>query len=258
MKSVMKLVLGKYVLIGILFFLSIPNIFNAQIEIPSPSDPPLFINDFANILTQEEKASLEQTFYNYFDSTSTQIVVVTLNSLNGNEIQPIATEIHYKWGVGDKDKDNGIVIVIAPNDRKIFISTGYGIQEKLPDLFTNRIIKEVFAPNFKNQNYYQGIYDGFQTISSILSGTYKADKNDKNNGLTGRDIFILILVIVLILIFISNSPNHFDNRGSTIGSGWNQGGWIIGNSGGGNWSSGGGGWSFGGGSSGGGGSGGSW
>jgi hypothetical protein len=66
MKSVMKLVLGKFVLIGILCFLSIPNLFNAQIEIPSPSDPPLFINDLANILTQEEKASLEQTFYNYF------------------------------------------------------------------------------------------------------------------------------------------------------------------------------------------------
>jgi len=257
MKSVMKLVLGKVVLIGILCFLSIPNIFNAQIEIPSPSDPPLFINDFANILTQEEKASLEQTFYNYFDSTSTQIVVVTLNSLNGNEIQPIATEIHHKWGVGDKDKDNGIVIVIAPNDRKIFISTGYGIQEKLPDLLTNRIIKEVFAPNFKNQNYYQGIYDGFQTISSILSGTYKADKKN-NNGLTSRDIFIIIIVIILILMFISNSSNHFDQRGNTIGSGWNQGGWFIGNGGGGNWDSGGGGWSFGGGSSGGGGSGGSW
>lgn len=257
MKSAMRLVLGKH-LIGLLFFISIPFFFNAQIEIPEPSNPPKFINDFANILTQEETASLEQIFYNYFDSTSTQIVVITLKSLNGNEIQPIATEIHHKWGVGDKDKDNGIVIVIAPNDRKIFISTGYGIQEKLPDLLTNRIIKEVIAPNFKNQNYYQGIYEGFETISSILSGTYKADNNKNDDGLTGRDIFILIFIIILILIFISNSPNHFDQRGSTIGSGWNQGGWIIGNGGGSNWSGGGGGWSFGGGSSGGGGSGGSW
>ena len=106
---------------------------------PTRPEPAVYVNDLANIFQEQQRADLETMLINYYDTTSTQIVIVTINSLEGMDASQYATELGEKWGIGQAAKDNGVLFLVAPNDRKMWIATGRGTEEKLTDVFLGRL-----------------------------------------------------------------------------------------------------------------------
>ncbi|NIJ51296.1 TPM domain-containing protein [Dyadobacter arcticus] len=171
-------------------------------DIPAKPNPPRLVNDFANQLSEGEKASLEQKLVSYNDSTSSQIVIVIVPTTGDYPMADYALKIGREWGVGQKDKDNGIVLLWAPTDRKVFISTGYGLEGAIPDAIAKRIISQVITPQFKNGQFYQGLDQGVDMIFKYATGEYKADaKEDTGDGSSPLVTFIIVFVIILIIIF---------------------------------------------------------
>ncbi len=199
------------------------------------------VYDYAGLLQEQERKLLEQKLKKYFDSTSTQIVIATVNKVN-DDISLYATEWAHKWGIGGKENDNGVFLLVSKDDRKITIRTGYGVEHRLTDALSRRIIEEKIIPYFRQGNYYGGLNAGVDAIILALKGEYKNIKS--NNKDEGIPLWIIILFIIIIIILLSSA-----NKNS--GGGWHSsgGGPIIFSSGGrSSW----GGGSFGGGSFGGG------
>ncbi len=181
-------------------------------------NPPRLVNDFAGILSQDEQYKLEKKLRDYHDSTSSQIYVVTVHDLLGYEVSDFAFRLGQKWGIGQKGKDNGILILIKPRvgieKGQAFIATGYGMEEFVPDAITNRIVDLEMIPHFKENNYYAGIDAAINIIIDLASGRFSADQyKNKKSSPYGAGIFIIILII-LFLIFRGNSRT----RGKTLGS----------------------------------------
>jgi uncharacterized protein len=221
----------------------------AQKDIPERPSPPRLVNDFVgNVLSQSEINALEQKLRGYADSTSTQITIVIAADLNGYEPIEYAYRIGDKWGVGQKGKDNGIVLLWCPKDRKLAIATGQGVQGRITDGYAGAIIDKVIRPNFRNLQYYKGLDDATTKIFERLTGEFKAKKRQADgDGDDFLGIFIfLIFVIIIIYIINKNNRNGGNGRRSYHDRG-DGGGWmpyvIFGNGGSssGGWSSGGGG-----------------
>ena len=172
-------------------------------DFPERPAPPKLVNDFANILGDREKLILEQKLVAYNDSTSTQIAVVTINSLKGNDIGEYSFRLAEKWGIGQKGKDNGVLILVALEDRKMFIATGYGMEGVIPDALAKRIIENYMKPNFRNNNYYKGIDEATSVIMGLASGEFKADQIGRKKIGLARLLFPLLIIIFFIVIFYS-------------------------------------------------------
>lgn len=228
--------------------------------IPDRPNPPRLVNDFANMLSADERQELENRLVAYDDSTSTQIAIVTVKSLDGDDAGEYAFEIIDKWGIGQKKKDNGVLILVSLGDRKMFVAPGRGVEEYLPDIACKHIVEQQLKPRFKEENYYAGLNNAVTEIIQRLAGTFVNEDADTGDG--GIPVWVIVLIIVIVFILL---PIFFGGGGggtytgggyrSTGGGFWGGG---FGSSGGG-FSGGGGGFGgFGGGSSGGGGAGGSW
>ncbi|MET7254904.1 TPM domain-containing protein [Dyadobacter jiangsuensis] len=184
-------------------------------DIPPKPDPPRLVNDLANQLNPSERQMLEQKLVAYNDSTSSQIVIVTVPTLGDYPIADYAFKLGTEWGVGQKGKNNGIVLLWAPKERKVFIATGYGLEGAVPDAIAKRIVSQVITPQFKAGQFYQGLNDGVDMIFKYASGEYKADpKQDSGEGDGFPPILIVVIIFIVILIII------FRNRG---GGGGNRG-----------------------------------
>jgi len=231
------------------------------------------VNDYAHVMTPDQVSSLEQKLVAYDDSTSTQIVVVTFKTIGDKSVDDVALSILRNWGVGNKKTNNGVVIVAAIDDRKVFISTGGGMEESVPDITAKEIVENEIVPNFRETNYYRGLDAATDAIIQAAAGRYQAPEGYRNRRGSGGggNIFGLIIFIIIIIVLIAgrggggrggmmNRTGFFpwiiasmlSNRGG--GGGWSGGG-------GGGWSGGGGGGGFGGfggGGGSGGGAGGSW
>jgi len=263
-----------FLAITILFSLCV----SAQIDkvIPKRPAPPKLVNDFTNTLTDHQKEDLEQKLVKYDDSTSNQIAIVIIPTLSDYPIEDVSLRILRDWGVGNKEKNNGIVLLIAKDDHKVRIEVGYGLEGAVPDITASQIIQSVIIPNFKEDNYYRGIDLATDDIIKAAAGEYKAPEGygnrGKRKGVSPGAIFFIIL-IVWIIIQVSSRGGGRGGGGMMSRRGyrgwwlpmWPGGGWSGG--GGSGWSGGGGGWSggggggfggFGGGGGGGGGASGSW
>ncbi|HTQ27668.1 MAG TPA: TPM domain-containing protein [Puia sp.] len=237
-------------------------------NIPPAPNPPRLVNDLAHVMTADQVSSLEQKLVAYDDSTSIQVAVVTVPTTGDYAIEDYALKILRDWKVGNKKTNNGVVILAAIQDRKVFIATGYGMEGSVPDITAKEIVENEIVPNFKQGSYYRGFDDATDAIIKAAAGEYKAPEgyHQRGKGTSGGSILGVIIFIIIILILISRGGG---GRGGMMNrSGWAP--WIIAsmlsNRGGGGWS-GGGGWGggggggfggFGGGSGGGGGAGGSW
>jgi uncharacterized protein len=268
-------------------FLSILALFisccaTAQLEqvLPAKPSPPRLVNDLTgNFLQLEQVAALEQKLRAYDDSTSNQIAIVIVKSLDGNSPNDYATALGRKWQVGNKEFNNGIVILIAPSDipgqSKVAIAVGYGLEKAVPDLTTKAIIDNSLIPNFKSKNNYRALDHAVDDLMHAAAGEYKAPKGYGSKGINkGLGFGAIVLFLITIFIFGSiggrgGGGGMVSRRGyGDIGAGWILGsllgGMGRGSGGGGGWSGGGGGGGgggfggFGGGSFGGGGSSGSW
>jgi uncharacterized protein len=241
-------------------------------NIPAPSNPPTLVNDFANVLTPDQKASLESKLVAYDDSTSIQIAVVTVQTTGDYAIEDYALKILRDWKVGNKKTNNGMVILAAINDHKVFIATGYGMEGSVPDITAKEIVENEMVPNFKDGNYYRGFDLASDAIIKAAAGEYKAPagyNQHKGPGNGGRSIFGIIIFIIILIVLIAGRGGGGRGGGVFGGSGMlpfiigsmlGSGGRGFGGGGGGGFGGGGGGGfgGFGGGSGGGGGAGGSW
>ena len=241
----------------------------SQFKIPEKPTFQTSVYDYANLLQAHEKAQLEEKLIRYSDSTTTQIVVITVDKIDGQDIGILTPRWAQTWGIGDKDKDNGILILVAKTERKLWIAPGYGVEDRLVAGINGEIIRKIIMPQFKAGNYYAGLDLGADAIFDVLKGKYKGVRKEK----TGGDFPIIpILIILFVLVYIiAKNKNNGGNSGGRSGGidlmdiillsslGRNSGGGFGGSSGGG-FSGGGGGFGggFGGGGFSGGGAGGDW
>ncbi len=257
----------KRFLLVILTVIGITGMIAAQDLVPVPN-PPRLVNDKTNTLSADEVNKLERLLVSYDDSTSNQIAILIIPTLNDYPIEEFANKQYRLWGIGNKKTNNGILILVAKNDRKMRIEVGYGLEGAVTDLLSKRIIEEDLAPNFRNGNFYEGFATAAEHLIKATRGEYTAPqgyanrRQDKDGGsILGMIIIIIIIIIVLSNINRGGGGGFMSRRGYRgINSPifWNSGGWSGG--GGGGWSGGGGGGfgGFGGGSSGGGGASGGW
>jgi uncharacterized protein len=241
----------------IFFFLLIPFFSFGQLAIPELWGTR--IHDEAKVLSASFINQLELQLKAHEDSTSNQIAVLVVPSLNGEAIEDYTLRVAEKWQLGKKKNDNGVLLFIAVNDRKARIEVGYGLEGPLPDAVCNQIIRNELAPYFRQENYEGGIKASTDAIIKAIAGEYKADAGPVKRRGKGGSFYTTIIIFIIIFV-LSRIFGNRNNRGGgwTSGTGWYGGGWS-GRTGGGGWSGGGGGgFSGGGGGFGGGGSSGSW
>jgi uncharacterized protein len=233
-------------LLTLIFFLGCALSAQAQKEIPELWGQ--HVHDEAKVLSQQSVDNLERRLKIFEDSTTNQIAILIVPSLDGEIVEQYALRVAEKWKLGQKDKDNGVVLLVAINDRKMRIEVGQGLEGPLPDAICNRIIRNEMAPNFRRGDYDAGVNAAIDGIMLAIKGEYKADQAPASGKPGGRfPVFLIAFILFILFRFLSR-------RGGRT-SGWSSGaGWFIGGGGGG----GGGGFSGGGGSFGGGGSSGSW
>ncbi|WP_101775994.1 TPM domain-containing protein [Pasteurella oralis] len=236
---------------GILFTTAV-----IAVQFPILPTPFQYVNDYTKTLSAQEKVLLENKLVDYGRETSSQIAVVIIPSVGEYEISQYAFELGDKWGVGRKQLNNGVLMLVAKNDRKIFIAVGQGLEGVLPDAFLAQVIRNTITPYFKQGQYAQGINHGLDYIIAASKGEF--DPNQADEETWEKYIpFIMVVFFILFVLFgefggkpyISPTNNHPSNvlRCRSYRNG-NGGGFGGGSSGG----------SFGGGSFGGGGAGGSW
>ena len=232
-------------------------------QLPSPPYPPRLVNDYTGTLNASQINALEHKLVAYNDSTSTQILVLLVDDLQGYSIEQYATEIGHSWGVGQKDKGNGVVILVKPKKGsekgEVNISTGYGMEQYVTDATGKNIIEKEMIPAFKEGDYYTGIDNAVNVIMDLCSGKFTQDEYNDDEGLPGWLTLLFIIAVIIIFIkFSSGSGQNYSGGGSRtiwipMGGGFGGGGF-----GGGGGFSGGGFGGFGGGGFGGGGASGSW
>jgi uncharacterized protein len=180
----------------LLFFISL----TAFAQEGIPAKPNGFILDEAGLLNPEEENALEQKMRGYADSTSTQFAIVLVNSTNGRDPYDYAIDIGKTWGVGQKGKNNGVVILAAMQDRKLRIVTGRGIEDVLPDAICKRIINRILKPTFKAGAYYQGLDQATTEMMQRASGEFKnEDTGEEPQGIPPVVMIFLILIVITII-----------------------------------------------------------
>lgn len=246
--------------------------------IPPRPSPPRLVNDFSGTLSSNEVARLERKLVAFNDTTSTQITVVLVKELAGYVPSQFADLLGEQWGVGQKDKDNGIVVLIKPKvggtSGEAFIAPGYGLQGAVPDAIAKRIVEVEMIPEFKNNNYYRGLDRGTDVLMELTAGEYSADDYMKHSGGGGFGAFAGLIIFIIIIAWLlsrGRGMRNYSGRSSSLPfwtalflanqmGGSSRGKWGSFQGGSGTFGGGGGGGfgGFGGGSFGGGGAGGSW
>ncbi|HEX8334401.1 MAG TPA: TPM domain-containing protein [Segetibacter sp.] len=246
-------------------------------KVPPRPNPHRLVNDFTNTLTPDQIATLEQKLVAYDDSTSNQIAIVIVASTEDYAPVDYATKLGREWGVGNKKTNNGVIILIAKNERSIFIAPGYGLEGAIPDITAKSIIDNEIRPNFRENDFYKGLDLGTTAIMKAAAGEYKPPAGYRTKkGKSGGGSLLGVIIIFFIIMMLAGrggggrGGGMMSRRGyrdvatgallgHLLGGGRGGGGFFGGGGGGGfGGGSGGGFGGFGGGSFGGGGAGGSW
>ena len=200
---------------------------NAQ-DFPPAPNPPRLVNDFAHLLTPPQRENLENKLVQFSKSTSNQITIVTIDQLDGLTPSQYATQLGIKWGVGKKGKENGVVVLVAAQDRKMNISSGYGLEAVLTDAMCGRIIRNEMAPAFREGNYYKGLDKASDAIIAATQGSYTADSEDGGSSAIPIIVVIIIIVLFLLFFYVGNKfSDHDDFRGGKGGDYFRRNNHII-------------------------------
>lgn len=224
-----------------------------------PAEPRGHVNDYADFLTSDEENRLEAKLRGYRDSTSTVIVITSLESLQGNAIEEIGTKMFNEWNMWEGDRDNGVLLLVSRQDRKIRIEVGYGLEGAIPDIMAGRIIRQILTPAFRDSRYYDGFDRATSAVMQLAAGEFEgtlaSDGEDSEDDDRSLIVFLLFLAFV---IYVSSrggggrkngkgrsrrtlGPGGFIFLGGGLGGGSGSGGGFGGFSGGGGFGSGGGG-----------------
>lgn len=265
----------------ILCLLILISIFNAELSYcqnadkkPLSENPTQFrqyVVDETNTLTASQLSELNSKLRNEDKTSSNQIIVYIIPSLDGESLEDVSIRLAEKNKIGKKDRNNGVLMLIVKDDRKLRIEVGYGLEGVLTDARSSSIIRNEITPAFKSGNYYEGINKGVDAIIATIKGEYTADKTSSDDNSIGCcfgvPIFIIVIFGFIFFIILSSFLKSIFGAGRNVYAGkkgWNNSGWWGGGGFGGGSSSGssggfgGGGFSGGGGSFGGGGASGSW
>lgn len=214
-----------YILPAVLMLFSM--VCSAQFTIPDKPLRQTSVYDYARLMNKSEAQYLENKLLNYADSTSTQIVVITVDTLNGNTARFIAPSWAEKWGIGQRDKDNGVLILVSKKDRDMYIATGYGVQGRLTAGITGEIVREKILPEFKDGDYYAGLDGGTNAVFNALSGRYKEGRkpnwwqrqHDAVKGLIVLAVIVLglsgiIYGLACLVVFLFGAPKNIITYGT--------------------------------------------
>lgn len=204
-------------------------------DIPDKPSQPRLVNDYAGILSSSENSSLEATLASFNRETSNQIAVVIVGNLDGYEIADYSFKLGKKWGIGQKELRNGILIVVKPKTTsergQAFIAIGKGLEGAIPDATCHEIVNREMIPNFKENNYYLGLKEGTNVLMSLARGEYDYANYSKKDDASGTLVFIVIAGFILVFILFRKIFGR-QRRGGGLTFGGN--GWFIG---GGDWGS---------------------
>ncbi|MSO13400.1 TPM domain-containing protein [Rickettsiales endosymbiont of Trichoplax sp. H2] len=198
--------------------------------------------DQANVISPATKDQLTEILTNIENTTTDQIVIVTLPTLDGHSIEDYGYKLARHWGIGQKDKDNGAIIIVDVNERSIRIEVGYGLEAKLTDAVTSEIIRNQIAPSLKKGNYNQGLLNAVNKVKEILS---KGDVKNKNSQESNFEInlWACIIFIIFIILWIwgwrsikgkgrdGDDSGDFGNSGFSDDDGFSGGGGSFGGGG---------------------------
>lgn len=230
-------------------------------DFPEPMQPRRIVNDFTGMFNPQQQAALERKLRSFNDTSSTQIAIATVPSLHGYAPNDYAQRLAEKWGVGQKGKDNGILLLIKPKTKsekgQVAIAVGYGLEGVVPDAIASRIIRNEVIPAFQNDQYYTGVDKATNVLMDLTGGEYTADQYARQTDDGGLAWLLIPFGIIFLLPWFVKRKH-----GYTTGSQGKEGVppifWGGGFGRGGGFSGGGGFGGFGGGSFGGGGASGSW
>lgn len=263
-----------FLLVWVLAFLPALSQLALGQDVPPRPNPPRLVTDLAGMLRPDEVQQLEQKLVAYNDSTSSQIAVVTVPTLGDYEIADYAQKLYETWGIGQKNNNNGILILVAQQEHQVRIQPGYGLEGAIPDALAKRIISNTIAPAFKQERYYEGIDRATDQLIALAKGEYKADpsttpqrRNREDSSGSGWTFWLIIGLLVLFILFRNKGGGGGGRRNRGFGGAmippiifgdFSGGRGVFGGGFGGGGGGGGGFGGFGGGSSGGGGASGSW
>lgn len=177
------------------------------------------VYDKANLLSESEKEALNQKLIKFSDSTSTEIEVIILPTTNGEDVNYLATMYGEKWGIGQKGIDNGVVFLIATEDRKFSIQQGRAVEQFLTASVAGQILDYLVMPSFKKGEWYNGIDRGTSAIMEAVQGKFKpiVKKQNKDGGISiGSLVLIVIIIIILISIMTKNNRGNDDDDDYTL------------------------------------------
>lgn len=183
--------------------------------------PPLSgrVNDRAGLLSPETAAALEQKLAAFERDQSTQIVVLTIPSLQGDDIDQFAIRAAEQWKIGQAGKDNGVLLILAQAEHKVRIEVGMGLQGVLPDITASRIIRDVMRPHLKNGDFNQGISAGTDAIISATKGEFKAAPTDtvRKSQRKSTSAVTIILIAMVAALILSTFSRYLGSLAGGIG-----------------------------------------
>ena len=181
--------------------------------------------DEVGVLPRPERMRLSQVLEAHENATSNQVVVVTLDSLQGRPIEEFGYRLGRHWGIGQEGKNNGVLLIVAPNERKVRIEVGYGLEGTLTDAISSNIVNGVILPAFRRGDLAGGIEDGAISITQALGGKYEMRQRTVSSS-SSPPTFSLLILALIVLLFISSAfgPSRSRHRrggyvGPMIGGG---------------------------------------
>ena len=194
-------------------------------QVPARPQPQRLVNDLSGIFSSRETQAMERVLVDFADSTSNQIVVVTVPELYGYDKAELAYEIGEQWGVGQKEFDNGLVILIKPktvsSNGEVFIATGYGLEGAVTDAFAKMVIEREMIPYFRQNDYFGGTAAALKVLMPVISGEISTDKYaaSEEEGLLPALFFLAFMGFVVFVLIVSSGSNN-----QNMGGGNNRGG----------------------------------
>ena len=183
---------------GALFLWSAANLHALTI----PERPDGYVTDRAQILSDSVHEQLESRLQAFERETSNQIVVAAFPSLEGESLEDFSIHLAEKWKIGQKDKDNGVILLIFKNDRKVRIEVGYGLEGSLPDAICQHIIQQEIVPQFRQAHYDEGISKAIDALMAATQGEYRGKGEDPSRFARHFFIFLAVMVACSTLFFI--------------------------------------------------------
>src|SRR3990167_3849862 len=191
MRPMLKLFVGVIILFPVFVF-----------AYQNPGTPTGYVNDFADMLTVEQRQLLETKIGDFEKNSRNELSVVTIPNLGGDTIENFAVKLFQDWGIGKNKKDNGVLLLIARDDRQMRIEVGYGLEGALTDAQSFWIIRNFLKPAFQKGDYYGGISGGIDGIISITKGEFKPDTNlNRGSGINGDSFFFMLWVAWVFLVW---------------------------------------------------------